>query len=232
MDMIFILGDDVRRILPDDKYLVQPRSFVLGQIIKPMWIEPTGRVETFAVRFHPGSFSYFTKARMSDLSDRDTELKALFDAGKVALIESAIAQAKDAIERISLIEKFLLDILQENADVPQLVKSMVDKILQTNGNLSVKEAIQDNPGKRRNLERKFAEKVGTSPKQLCRAIRFQKALKTMLSDDKNLTNVGYESEYYDQAHFIKDFKSFTGVSPKQFYTDDNFTLSSLLYGKD
>ena len=59
MDMIFNLGDDVKRILPNDKFTIQPRSFVLGQIIKPMWIEPTGKVETFAVRFFPGSFSYF-----------------------------------------------------------------------------------------------------------------------------------------------------------------------------
>ncbi len=232
MDMIFNLGDDVKRLLPDNKYLIQPRSFVLGQIIKPMWVEPTGKVETFAVRFHPGSFSYFSKTRMSDLSDKDTELKELFDSEKATMIESAIMQANGTVEKISLIEDFLFEILNENANIPQLVKSVIDKILQTNGNLSVKEAIQDNPSKRRHLERKFAEKVGTSPKQLCKAIRLQKALRTMLNNNKNLTDVGYESEFFDQAHFIKDFKNFTGISPKQFYTNKNFTLSSLLYAKD
>ena len=92
--------------------------------------------------------------------------------------------------------------------------------------------MKDYPAQRRTLERKFAKQVGTSPKQLCRAIRLQKTLKTMLDGNKSLTDVGYESEYYDQAHFIKDFKDFTGVSPKQFYTDKNFTLSSLLYALD
>lgn len=232
MDMIFNLGDDVKRILPEDQYLIQPRSFVLGQIIRPMWIEPMGKVETFAVRFYPGSFSYFTKSDMSDLADRDTDLKELFDPGKVFLLESAIKQTKDTGERISLIEKFLFDVLKENADIPHLVKSVIDKILQKNGHLSVKEAILDNPGKRRNLERKFAEKVGTSPKQLCKAIRLQKALKSMLNEDKKLTDIGYESDYFDQAHFIKDFKNFTGISPKQFYTNKDFALSSLLYAKN
>ncbi|OJJ16772.1 AraC family transcriptional regulator [marine bacterium AO1-C] len=232
MEMIFNLGDDVRRILPNDQYLVQPRSFVLGQITQPMWIEPMGKVETFAVRFKPGGFSYFTKTAMSDLTDKDTELRVLFDEAKVAKIEAAISSTKDTIEKISLIERFLLDILTENIDVPGLLKSVIDKILQTNGTVSIKDITQENSGQRRSLERKFIKQVGTSPKQLCRVIRFQKALKTILDGNKKLTDVGYENEFFDQAHFIKDFKDFTGISPKQFYTDKNFTLSSLLYSKD
>ena len=141
-------------------------------------------------------------------------------------------KTQDTFERIELVEKFLYDILQETIDIPNLIKSVIDKILQTNGTVSIKEAMKDNPSQRRKLERKFAKQVGTSPKQLCRIIRFQKALKTMLNDDKALTDIGYENEFFDQAHFIKDFKDLTGISPKEFYTNKNFTLSSLLYAKD
>lgn len=232
MEMIFNLGDQVRRVLPDNKYLMQPRSFILGQITQPMWIEPMGKVKTFAVRFKPGGLSYFTKTPMSNLTDKDTELKELFDEEKVVKIESAISQAKDVTEKILLIEYFLFDILVENIDISSLLKSVIDKILQTNGTVSIKDITQDHPRQRRSLERKFIKQVGTSPKQLCRAIRFQKTLKTMLDSNKKLTDVGYESEFFDQAHFIKDFKDFTGISPKQFYTDKNFALSSLLYSKD
>lgn len=230
MDMIFNLGDEVKRIRPNDQALVQPRSFVLGQIIEPMWIEPTGRVATFAVRFYPGCFSYFTKTPMRELADQDTELQALFDHDKAARIESAIQQAQDTAERMALVEQFLFDQLEAGMDVPGLVRSIVDKILQTNGAIRIKDVLQDIPMQRRNLERKFAQQVGTSPKQLCRAIRLQKTLKTNLNGQKSLTDVGYESDYYDQAHFIKDFKDFTGVSPKQFYANKDFTLSALLYG--
>jgi len=232
MEMVFNLGDDINRILPNEQHLVQPSSFILGQINQPMWVEPTGTVESFAVRFHPGSFSYFTSVAMNDLADKDTPLKTLFEEKKVMEIEQAIIRAKDTNERILHIENFLFSLLKENINIPDLVESTIDKILQTKGAVSIKETLRKDPGKRRSLERKFTKLVGTSPKQLCKAIRFQNALKAILNKDKALTDIGYENDYFDQAHFIKDFKDFTGVSPKQFYTNKNLTLSALLYAKD
>ena len=84
--------------------------------------------------------------------------------------------------------------------------------------------------KRRQLERKFAKQIGISPKQLGKVIRLQTALKMLLNKKaESLTDIAYESEYYDQAHFIKDFKEFTGTSPKEFLGNENMTLSTLFY---
>ncbi len=232
MDLIFNLGDEVRRILSGDNYLVQPRAFVLGQITQPMWIEPMGEVETFAVRFHPGSFSYFTPRSMADLANRDTPLSELFDERQVQELEASISEASQPSERISLIEQFLLGVLEASVDLPAFSQSVIDQILQTKGSSSVKAMLGEQVKQRRRLEREFVQRVGTSPKQLCRAIRFQHALKSLLEGKKKLTEVGYANEYFDQAHFIKDFKDFTGVSPKEFYTDGHFLLSSLLYAEE
>ena len=53
----------------------------------------------------------------------------------------------------------------------------------------------------------------------------------MLLDQKseNLTDIAYESEYFDQAHFIKDFREFTGINPKEFIAHESLALSSLFY---
>ncbi|MEM9984393.1 MAG: helix-turn-helix transcriptional regulator [Bacteroidota bacterium] len=232
MDLIFNFGDEVYRILPDETHLVQPTSFVLGQITRPMWIEPMGEVETFAVRFRPGSFSYFTRRPMTDMADQDTPLSELFAEQRVRELEAEISKASETSERISLIERFLLGVLEITVEPSALCQSVIDQILETKGSSSVKAMLQGQSNQRRRLEREFAQRVGTSPKQLCRAIRLQQALKTMLEGKKKLTEVGHENEYFDQAHFIKDFKDFTGVSPKEFYTDDHFLLSSLLYAED
>lgn len=72
-----------------------------------------------------------------------------------------------------------------------------------------------------------------SPKQLGKVIRLQAALKMLLTGQaESLTQIAYESEYYDQAHFIKDFKDFTGTTPKEFLGDDTMVLSSVFYAKD
>jgi len=64
-------------------------------------------------------------------------------------------------------------------------------------------------------------------------IRLQAALKLMLKQkSETFTKIAYESEYYDQNHFIKDFKEFTGITPKEFLSDHQMLLSSLFYTKD
>jgi AraC-like DNA-binding protein len=47
----------------------------------------------------------------------------------------------------------------------------------------------------------------------------------------NLTSLAHENEYYDQAHFIKDFKEFTGLTPKEFYGDE-LKMSLIFDSKD
>ena len=90
--------------------------------------------------------------------------------------------------------------------------------------------MKDDISKRRSLERKFLKHVGVSPKQLGKVIRLQSALKMMLQNEETqLTNIAYESDYFDQAHFTKDFKEFTGINPKEFLDDGHMALSSLFY---
>lgn len=77
--------------------------------------------------------------------------------------------------------------------------------------------LKDEISKRRQLERYFKKQIGISPKQLGKVIRLQASLQ-MLANQKNetLTEIAYENHFFDQAHFIKDFKQFTGETPEQF----------------
>src|SRR5262249_42585924 len=63
----------------------------------------------------------------------------------------------------------------------------------------------------RQLERGFRHVIGTSPKVFARTLRFQEAQRRLMFDpDADLTALAYECGYFDQAHFIKDFKAFAG----------------------
>ena len=131
-----------------------------------------------------------------------------------------------------MIEFFLLNRLTDNEIIDRIVKSTVETILTANGQLTVEELSKQTNINRRQLERKFSSTIGLSPKQLSKTIRLQATLKMLLNKQfTSLTALAYEGAYYDQAHFIKDFKEFTGLTPKEFY-GDNLKMSSLFYGTD
>jgi AraC-like DNA-binding protein len=233
IEMFFILGDDVKRYTADDKFILQPREMVLGQITEPFFIEPTGYVNSFAVRFYPYGFANFVCTPIKKLANKETPIAALFGEKTSKELGQKVMQAAGTQERIAIVEDFLLNKLNKKATIDNIVKTTIDTILLTKGSSAINTILKDDLSKRRQLERKFTKKVGISPKQLGKVIRLQTALKMLLNrESESLTRIAYESEYYDQAHFIKDFKEFTGTTPKEFLEDDQLILSSLFYKND
>jgi len=233
IEMFFILGDDVRRYTSNDQFIIQPRTMVVGQITEPFFIQPTGYVNTFAVRFYPYGFANFIDQPIHQLANKETPLDVLFGKTAAKTLEDQIMAANSTTERIELVEHFLLARLTDQRTIDSIVRTTIEALHSTKGSASITTILSEEPSKKRSLERKFSKQVGMSPKQLGKVIRLQAALKTMLNKEAdNLTQVAYESEYYDQAHFIKDFKAFTGINPKDYLSNDQMMLSSLIYSKD
>lgn len=230
IEMAFILGDDIKRYTTENNFILQPRAMVLGQTIEPFYIEPTGYVNTFAIRFYPYGFANFVTVPISTLANKETPIEMLFGEETAKKLEQDIIQTTDTKQRIAVIERFLLKKLSERSMVDTIVKTTIDSLLKTKGSTSISDILKEDLSKRRQLERKFVKQIGISPKQLGKVIRLQSALKMLLNEEgENLTNIAYESAYYDQAHFIKDFKEFTGISPSAFLGNENMTLSSIFY---
>lgn len=233
IDIIFILGDDVKRYTSGDDFIIQPREMVLGQITEPFYVEPTGSVNSFAARFYPYGFANFVEIPINQLANKETPLHILFGEQASKTLANQVNQATDTAQRIKILENFLIDKLNESSTIDNIVKKTVDTLLETKGTSSINKILGDELSKRRQLERNFAKQIGISPKQLGKMIRLQATLKLLLNQQgENLTEIGYESDYYDQAHFIKDFKEFTGTTPKDFLGDDKMALSSIFYKKD
>lgn len=238
IEMVFIFGDDIKRYISEagseseseDEFVIQPRAMVLGQIIDPFVVEPTGEVDSFAIRFYPYIFANLISVPIKQLANKETPLDKLFDPELIESLGQSMIEADSVEERIAVIESFLLDRLNDAKVIDKIVRSTVDALVESKGSASVNELVKEDLSKRRQLERKFSKQVGMSPKQLGKVIRLQSALKRMLNDDgESLTDIAYQSEYYDQAHFTKDFKEFTGLSPKEFADNANMELSSAFY---
>lgn len=233
IEMAFILGDDIKRFTTESDYILQPRAMILGQITQPFYIQPIGCVHTFAIRFYPYGFANFITTPLSELSNKETALDLLFDKSETTDLVKEIMIAKSTDQRIGIIEKFLINKLNSTPTINNIVKNTVEILTSTTGKSSINSILKNEPSKRRQLERNFAKQIGMSPKQLGKVIRLQAALKMMLNEKADsLTQIAYESEYYDQAHFIRDFKEFTGTTPTEFIDAKNMVLSSLIYKND
>lgn len=226
MEMIFHYGDHYQQYFEDGSSIIQPKSFVFGQITKYIEIAPTGVSGIISARFFPDGLSPFLNIPLISLENKAVSIRELFGEDGTKLEENVL-NANDNCERIKLIETFLLSKLAEQRTIDAITKSCVDLIFQSQGQIGSAELADIMNINRRNIERKFISVIGISPKQLARVARLQATFK-MLEQKRSatLTEIAYENGYYDQAHFIKDFREFTGMSPKSFFAD-NLKLSSL-----
>lgn len=231
MEMIFHFGDLYRQYMPSGEGIVQPRCCVFGQLTAPLEIEPVGITGIFSVRFHPDGFLPFSDLSIKEYENRAVSLESAF-GGEGKLLSEGVLGAKNTEERIQAVESFLLRKLQRSETIDKIIHSTLQTIFDSKGQLSVDDLSHQLRIHRKQLERKFSASVGLSPKQLSKIVRLQSTIRLMYEKKHTtLTDLAYEGEYYDQAHFIKDFKEFTGLTPKQFYSD-NLKMSSMFYSKE
>ena len=230
IEMTFNFGDNIKRFTSETDFILHPNAMVMGQRTKSFDILPTGKVETFAICFYPIGFANFVKMPLENLVDKETPISELFGQVEADILEQQMIQAADTRQRIDIIEAFFLRMLIEKNTISNIVKSTVDALIKTNGTTHISVLLKDEISKRRQLERHFKKQIGISPKQLGKAIRLQATLNLLLNKkSETLTDIAYESQYFDQNHFIKDFKNLVGVTPKEFLDNEHMALSALFY---
>ncbi len=230
MKLIFHYGDTYIHHPNHKESIILPKCFLIGQLTRPYVIEPLGITGSFVVRFYPNGFLPFTTIPIKEMENTAVPLNKLFGKDGEE-IGKKILKATATSESINLIETFLLKRLTDKQTIDKVVKLTIETILDANGKFSVNEHSIQNNINRRQLTRKFSTTIGLSPKQLSKTIRIQATLKTLLAKEViSFTDLAYENEYFDQAHFIKDFKEFTGLTPKEFY-GENLKMSLIFEDK-
>jgi hypothetical protein len=230
IEMTFNFGDKIRRYTSENDFVLHPNVMLMGQRTKSYFILPVGNVDTFAICFYPIGFVNFVETPLENLVDKETPISELFGQEEAYELEQQMMDATDTQHRITIVERFLLKRLNEKNTVSTIVKSTVDALLKTNGATPINAILKEDISKRRQLERHFRKQIGISPKQLGKAIRLQATLHLLLNKkSETLTEIAYESDYFDQNHFIKDFKDLVGITPKEFLDNEHMALSALFY---
>lgn len=219
MEWLFHYGDRFKKF-DGDSFVIQPRCFVHGQLKQFMEVEATGRTGVFSVRFQPQGVRPFISCEADTLTERVADVSELWGTAGVRLSEAMLA-AESAEERIRLVEDFLWARLDESVDKTGTVSRCVEQIGEHAGMVSVERLAEDACLGRRQLERRFLQQVGLTPKLFARIIRFNHVLRLIEAKaENNLAHLAQEGGFYDQAHFIKDFKDFTGLNPGAYFSEE------------
>lgn len=200
-------------------------AYLLGPRNRHFLVEHTGAVNLVGVRFRHGGLSPFTSVPMSTLMNEVVPQAEIFGT-EADVLADRLFENCDEKQQAFLIEKFLKGRVQGESGLQQSFK-LISEVKKSESFLSSKTLTQKTGIHYKKLERVFAKHTGYTPKNFSRVVRFYNALKEMQKPTHTLTGIGLESGFYDQAHFIRDFKEFTGKSPTQFQTE-NPTIANLL----
>ncbi|MEQ8688418.1 MAG: helix-turn-helix domain-containing protein [Imperialibacter sp.] len=171
-------------------------------------------IGSILVYFTETGFTHFASHPANELFNLSLSLEEIFSRDSIGKLEEKLFVATSDQQRIRLVELFLLARLK-NIQADKLIVEAVRLIYQSKGTIRIQElnhrlAISQSP-----FEKRFRKVVGTSPKKFASIVRFNTVLDN-LSETKSLTEICYEHNFFDQAHFIKNFKQFTGDTPEQF----------------
>lgn len=171
-------------------------------------------IGTILVFFTEIGFTHFASHPANELFNLSLSLDYIFEKNKVREVEEKLAMARTGKQRVNMVEQFLLSLLQD-LETDKLIVEAVKLIYQTKGTIRIKELTEKLFISQSPFEKRFRKVVGTTAKKFASIVRFNSVLDD-LNKTKTLAEISYENNFFDQAHFIKDFKQFTGDTPENF----------------
>ena len=171
----------------------------------------------FGVYLYPFAIPQLFSISGPDIKNQMLDLKTAMGSVGTEL-EERMMLARDNNSRAKIIIKFLEGTIVQSRNAQPGVFDAIKYIIQTNGMDRVDAVAERAFRSTRQFERNFKHYSGFSPKLFSRIVRFQSALSEYNSQDKSLTRIAHDCGYYDQSHFIQDFREFSGYNPRKYFS--------------
>ena len=180
------------------------KSYVMGFSNSFVEFELARTFNYVGIRFFPGMFPQLYKISAAELSNQAGPLEDVLPAVAKFLKDSFSDTLSPENMKALLDEHFLRHVSNTTIDADSRLYESIQLILQNGGTVSVEKELPQGISIRQ-LRRLFEFYIGDTPKEFSRIVRFQKTLQA----PEDYLNSGY----YDQAHFIKEFKNLYGLTP-------------------
>ncbi len=212
-ELIWHFGDafDIRL---GDHWQRQSRSLAAGQITRHFHLRNTGRTAILGIKLQPHGLHRLCGESMHALTDRVLPITDVL-SGPLAELDEPMRRARTVKRRLALVEEAL-----RGQRPPPLkedpLSAAVALILADSGAMSITRIATQVGRSERTLERLFRSGVGLAPKLFSRIIRFAAIFRAVQRGPASLGDLGLQAGYYDQAHFVHNFRTFTGECPSRY----------------
>lgn len=189
-------------------------SAVQGHTHLPGRFVVEGFYHLIGVAFYSHALPGLFNMPAAGLSNQFLSLDTLLGA-EGRRLEEQIAMAAGTSERIQLLIDHFSAGLNRRPQEDTLMLHALEAIRKSNGALRIEQLAREYCLSLKQFNRRFKVCSGFNPKTYSRVIRFEAALR-QYPDASRLSDLAYANDYYDQAHFIHEFRSMTGFSPGDF----------------
>ena len=172
------------------------------------------------IRMKPEMLYLFSDIPIHETVDKAINLHDIFGKTSDGLIDLIMNEIEPE-KRSNGLERFFLDLLKNRSSRMDKQFHGAIKLIQDHQGVIPVSVVAASTGMSiKTMERKFKQKLGLSPKLYSRLIRTVGAIQKSQNTRMNLTEIAYKHKYYDQMHFVKEVKQFTGFTPSKFYKLD------------
>lgn len=217
IEVIFQFGDRFEQHNDGGRARRQPLELIAGQMDAPLLIRPTGRVEIIGIRFRPaGAFPCF-RIPANELTGSILPLQSVLGTFHRD-VKAEVDPSRPLVEKAAAIERLLARRLCRAEPPDCTAESVTGQILRHPAAASVSALARAAGLSCRQLQRKFRRHVGLEPKLFARIQRFQRVFRAVEHlRGAPWAGVAAECGYFDQAHFIKECRQFSGLTPSALF---------------
>jgi AraC-like DNA-binding protein len=191
-------------------------SFVAGLWDHHAIVGSRGRMAGLQVNFSPLGARLLFNQPLAAFANRMVELDDVWgrDARRLA---ARLEETAGWDRRFAILDAEIAARIARARPLHDVLHWTIDRLVGTSGQIRVETLVKRSGWSRRHLIARVRDEFGLTPKTLGRVLRLGKAVETLrLGGEARLAEVAADCGYYDQAHFNRDFREFTGMTPGAF----------------
>jgi AraC-like DNA-binding protein len=198
----------------------QPRAFIMGQMSKPLDLDPSQGVPALiGVRFRPWGLRALLGTAMGEFTDRRLNVADIAPAQAESLVDE-IASADTLARRAAALQRFVANFIEANERFQDdLPATWTKRLMVTGGDMRLTNLARECDLSLRQLERRFQAQVGMTPRLFSNIVRFRAVFDKLNGHDRpDWASLANDAGYFDQSHMNRDFRRFLGLSPSAYLT--------------